>query len=153
MDNSGNRLERVNRRELLKTFLPFGKVTLDSAQCTGCGLCAFNCPTEALTQSSEDAEAYKLLFRRDSCDACGRCIEACPEKCLQLEHVLEMNTVDAAAIVLFEDKVARCAQCGSVIGTKATMERLQSKIRASGKTIAQPLELCPDCKVKTGLRF
>jgi hypothetical protein len=33
-------------------IVPFGKLELDGSQCIGCGLCAVDCPVEALTASS-----------------------------------------------------------------------------------------------------
>ena len=69
----------ISRRELLKMASPLGKVELDSAKCSGCGLCAVDCPTEALTIAA-DAEkgTYQLLFQHSVCIACNKCIEVCP---------------------------------------------------------------------------
>ena len=64
----------ISRRELLKLASPFGKVELDCSKCTGCGLCAIDCPTEALTIATNDeTDAYQLLFKHNVCVACGVC--------------------------------------------------------------------------------
>ena len=52
------------------------------------------------------------------------------------------------AAVLFEDRIARCRQCGSIIGYRAMIERLQVKLRAMGDSFTSQLELCPACKIK-----
>lgn len=129
-------------------IVPLGKVELDSSQCTGCGLCALDCPTEALViSSSEETDAYQLLFKHDACVACGRCVEVCPEKCLRLERILELDRIDSSA-VLFEDKIVRCRECGSPIGSKAMIDKLQAKVLAAGQSFPSQFELCPMCKTK-----
>ncbi len=140
---------KISRRELLTRFVPFGKLELDSSRCTGCSLCTIECPTEALIASpGEEPDTYRLLFRQGSCFACGRCVEVCPEQCLRLEHVLEPDSMNSPATVLFEDKVAKCRECGSIIGSRAMIDRLQVKVMAKGKPIAAQFELCSMCKIK-----
>lgn len=140
---------KISRRELFKLVSPFGKVTLDGSKCTGCGLCALDCPTRALTvSSSEETDVYQLLFKYGLCVACGQCVEVCPEQCLHLERTLELDRLNSPATVLFEDEIARCGECGSVIGSRAMIDRLQVKLVAAGDTLTSQLELCPACKIK-----
>jgi ferredoxin len=42
-------------------------------KCIGCGLCALNCPREAIIVS-----AGKAKIDQDKCNSCRSCIEACP---------------------------------------------------------------------------
>ncbi|MBI4188532.1 MAG: 4Fe-4S binding protein [Chloroflexi bacterium] len=128
--------------------VPFGKLALDKSRCIGCGLCVRDCPTEALAALSEETGNYRLLFRHDLCLACGKCITVCPEKCLKLERSLELEKMDSPAVVLFEDKIARCRECGAFIGPRAMVDGLQSKLGAMGASLASLMELCPDCKMK-----
>ena len=138
----------LSRRELLKRLSPFGKVELDSSQCTGCGLCALECPTGALTvSSSEETDVFQLLFKHGNCVACSRCVEICPEKCLRMERVLELDKMDNQS-VLFEDEIVRCSGCGSPIGPKAMIDKLQVRVVAARHPFPSQLELCPTCKVK-----
>ena len=139
----------ISRRELLKLASPLGKVKLDSSKCTGCGLCALDCPTRALTFSSgEEADVYQLLFKHNLCIACGQCVELCPEQCLHLERTLELDRLNNPAVVLFEDRIATCRECGSIIGSKAMIEKLQAKVVAVGDSLTYQCELCPVCKSK-----
>ena len=138
----------VSRRELLKRLSPFGKVELDTSQCTGCGLCALECPTEALViSSSEETDAFQLLFRYDHCVACGCCVEICPEKCLHVERILELDKM-ASQSVLFEDTIVRCSGCGSPIGPKIMIDKLRARVVAAGQSFPSRFDLCPTCKVQ-----
>ena len=139
----------ISRRELLKLASPLGKVTLDSSKCTGCGLCASDCPTRALAiLASEENDTYQLLFKHNLCIACGQCLEICPEQCLYLERTLELDRLSNPPTVLFEDEIARCRECGSIIGPRAMIDRLRAKVPAAGETLASQFELCPACKSK-----
>ena len=138
----------ISRRELLKMAVPFGRVELDSSRCTGCGLCALDCPTEALSISvNEEADTFQLLFKNYACVACGKCLEVCPEQCLRLERGLQMDKIGSPATVLFEDEIARCSECGCPIGPRSMINSVKGKVLASGQAPLQ-LELCPECKVK-----
>jgi ferredoxin len=136
--------DEISRREFLERLSPFGRVELDSSKCTGCGLCALECLTGALTiSSSEETDAFQLLFRHDRCVACSFCVEICPEKCLRMERVLKPDKMDSQS-VLFEDKIIRCSECGSPIGPRAMIDGIKGKLADKG----QVTELCPTCKVR-----
>ena len=140
---------KISRRELFKLVSPFGKVTLDGSKCTGCGLCALDCPTRALTVSSSgEADVYQLLFKYGLCVACGQCVEVCPEQCLHLERTLELDRLNSPVMVLFEDEIVRCSECGSPIASRAMINNIKAKVSATGQFPSSQLELCPMCKIK-----
>lgn len=58
----------------------FPEVTV-SDQCTGCGMCAYFCPTGAL-QTREEAGETELLFNAQVCTACGLCAGLCYQKAI-----------------------------------------------------------------------
>jgi len=143
------RLEgKISRRQLLTMASPLGKVTLDTATCTGCGLCALECPSGALTASTNrETEVYQLLFRHNLCIACGQCVEVCPEQCLRLERTLELDRLGQPAVVLSEDSLGRCAQCGAPTAPRSMLANLGARIRGRGGPVAQ-LDLCSTCRLK-----
>lgn len=56
--------------------------------------------------------------------------------------------MDGPATVLFEDRIARCRECGSSIGPRVMINGLRSKLVAMGDSLTSQLELCPAGKVK-----
>ena len=134
------------KRVITAGHVPFGRLELDNSQCTGCSLCATECPTGALTTTSDDEGVYQLLFRHDLCVACARCVGICPEQCLGLERILELDNLNSSK-VLFEDSIARCRECGDIIGPRAMIDRLEAKLLA-GESVTSQLRLCNRCKVE-----
>lgn len=142
---------RVSRREFLKIIRlkNHGRPLIDKEKCTGCGLCAIDCPTEALTISqNSERDLYQLLFREEACNACGVCEKSCPENCLQLvEKEPQRDGTEKEAKVIFEDTISRCIECGIPLFPLAMVNHLKSKIFASGG-IPFPFDVCPSCRIK-----
>ena len=148
-DKLGNSPEGV----VVAGAVPFGRLELAGAKCTGCGLCALNCPTGAMSDLfNEETDVYQILFKHDTCVACGRCIEVCPEKCLSLERILEMDKLGVPATLLFEDSVVRCAQCGVPVGSRSMVDSIRARLIAAGQSPPDEIELCPTCKIRAQFR-
>ena len=62
--------------------------------CLGEGTCAFVCPYDAITMSSDNLP----LVDRDKCTGCGICVEACPR------HLMKLSLEDEHYIVLCVNK-------------------------------------------------
>jgi ferredoxin len=133
---------KISRREMLQKLSPLGWLSLDAARCTGCGLCARECPPGALSVSGGDDGTFRLLFKYGTCVACGRCLEICPEKALSLERRLEPDRIGSES-VLFEDEVIRCSGCGAPVGPRKMVEKIRSRIGTSRS------ELCIACKARS----
>ena len=56
--------------------------------CTGCGLCAKDCPADAIEIIVLDKKAKRFVFRYhiDRCTFCGQCVESCRQGCLQMAN-------------------------------------------------------------------
>jgi 2-oxoglutarate ferredoxin oxidoreductase subunit delta len=58
-----------------------GKVTIDTEECKGCGICVDACPPKCLILLSE-LNAYGVHpahYTGESCTGCGICFYVCPE--------------------------------------------------------------------------
>lgn len=53
------------------------------ARCTSCGLCAYVCPTQAVSTCDSEA-GYLRVFDLSSCIYCGMCESACPTQAIKL---------------------------------------------------------------------
>ncbi len=131
--------------------VPFGKLALDAAKCTGCAVCAAHCPTDALADLKV-AGSCRLVFHQESCVGCGQCVDICPEKCLHLTKVLEVDKLSHEPQVLFEDDFVHCRVCGAPFAPKAMIESVRSRMGASGEA-ALRMEICPECKMKGRVRL
>jgi len=136
----------MSRREMLEKLSPLGRIDLDAAKCTGCGLCAGQCPSGALVISAGEAGVFRLVFKYGICVACEGCVEICPEKALRLERTLEPEKIGSES-VLFEDEVIRCSECGAPVGPRRMVEKIRARVRTARS------ELCIACKSRswTGL--
>ena len=60
---------------------PRGKVTIDTLECKGCGLCVDACPPKCLSllPGLNEYGAHPAHYSGEHCTACGICFYACPE--------------------------------------------------------------------------
>ncbi|MEL0325458.1 MAG: 4Fe-4S dicluster domain-containing protein [Burkholderiaceae bacterium] len=127
---------------------PYGRVEIDTDNCTICLSCVGACPAGAL---QDNPDAPQLLFREDACIQCGICKVTCPEKVIQL--VPQFNLADDAmkTELIIQDEPFHCKSCGKAFGTtksiEAVIDRLSehSMFQQSGKI--EMLKLCEDCRV------
>ena len=131
--------------------VPFGKITLDATKCTGCAVCASQCPTDALTDLNA-TDASRLVFRQESCVGCGQCVDVCPEKCLHLTKVLEVSKLNHEPQTIFEGDFVHCRVCGAPFAPRAMMESVKARLGATGEA-AQRMETCPKCRMKGKVRL
>ena len=57
------------------------KAVVNEEDCIYCGLCAKNCPCDALTVDRKE-KVWKV--DEEACVKCGACLEKCPKECLAI---------------------------------------------------------------------
>lgn len=141
--------EKISRREMLTALWARRKLipAIDKEKCTGCGLCALNCPEKALTvELSEEDDSYRIVFARGLCTACGLCETSCPEKCLTLMKAPEETKEER--LIVFEDEMTRCSDCGVLLFPETMVRHLKERTVAAGE-LDIPFDLCPECRIKS----
>ena len=127
---------------------PYGRVDIDTDNCTICLSCVSACPAGAL---QDNPDAPQLLFREDACLQCGICAATCPEKVISL--VPQFNLADSAmnAELVIEDTPFHCTGCGKPFGSSRSIERVIEKLSGhsmfSGSKQTDMLKMCEDCRV------
>jgi len=86
---------------------------VDEAKCTGCGICADNCPAEAPNQFDENIGMRKAIYMpfpqavprvmvidKDSCIECGLCDKVCEADAVNRDQQPEEVELNVGAIVV-----------------------------------------------------
>ena len=133
----------------LPTGAPYGRVEIDTDNCTICLSCVGACPAGAL---QDNPDAPQLLFREDACLQCGICVATCPEKVISLAPQFNLSDKAMATELVIEDEPFHCTSCGKPFGTTKSIENVIAKLsghsmfQAEGRT--DMLKMCEDCRVE-----
>lgn len=76
-----------------------GRLAFDESKCTGCGLCARNCPANALEVTREEDGSITWRYDVSKCLYCGQCIETCPVGSIANTKDFELASGDKADFV------------------------------------------------------
>ena len=106
--------ERLEAPERLRS-----KLHWNLSSCTGCGLCAKDCPADAIEVITLDRKAKRFVFRYhvDRCTFCGQCVVSGRQGCLNMStgewelaeldrqtfEVLYGNDADVAVVLAHDD--------------------------------------------------
>jgi formate hydrogenlyase subunit 6/NADH:ubiquinone oxidoreductase subunit I len=90
--------ERRETPDRLRSLL-----TWDRQQCTGCGMCATDCPSQAIEMVVFDKKAKSIVLglHVDRCTFCGQCAISCKQGSLTLEHgTWELASLDRGNLMI-----------------------------------------------------
>jgi len=74
-----------------------GKLTYDSSNCIGCGLCVRNCPAGAIkiiNEGTKENRKMKAELNVARCIFCGQCVDSCVKKCLSYSQNIELSSLN-----------------------------------------------------------
>ena len=81
-----------------------GQLKFDGTNCSGCGLCAMDCPANALqvTMIDRKAKRFFLTYHTDRCMFCGQCVVSCNKGSLRMSNdEWELASLDKASFVVY----------------------------------------------------
>ena len=65
-----------------------GLLKWEKENCTGCGICAMDCPAMAIEMIVIDKKAkrFVLHYQVDRCTFCAQCVHSCMHGCLEMSN-------------------------------------------------------------------
>lgn len=79
--------------------------------CTGCGVCARNCPSGALSLTSGQG-VTELVLDPGACTGCGACVETCPEDVVEVIRGVDLGLLARGCVPIARVEAVACADCG-----------------------------------------
>lgn len=92
---------------------PLG-VLLVAEGCTACGVCARNCPTQALSLSA-GMGGTELVLDPLACPGCGVCAETCPESVLDVVPGVDLDVLAGGSVPIARVGATTCPDCGESV--------------------------------------
>ncbi|NCQ25390.1 MAG: 4Fe-4S dicluster domain-containing protein [Roseovarius sp.] len=133
----------------LPATAPYGAVLVNTDTCTLCLSCVSLCPSGALL---DNPDLPQLRFQEDACLQCGICATICPEKAITLEPRMTLDDSALTQVVLNEEEPFACIECGTLFGSKATIDRITEKLAGkhamfATSEAARMIQMCEGCRI------
>jgi formate hydrogenlyase subunit 6/NADH:ubiquinone oxidoreductase subunit I len=81
-----------------------GQLIWKQENCTGCGLCAMDCPAQAIEMIVIDKKAKRFVLRYhvDRCTFCAQCVYSCRQGSLEMSsEIWEMAALNKDAFTIY----------------------------------------------------
>lgn len=81
-----------------------GQLIWNAENCTGCGLCAMDCPAQAIEVIMIDKKAKRFVIRYhvDRCTFCAQCVYSCRQGSLEMSNdIWEMASLNKEAFTIY----------------------------------------------------
>jgi ferredoxin len=82
--------------------------------CTGCGVCARNCPNEALSVVA-GLGSIELVLDPGACTGCAACVETCPEDVVDVVRGVDLDLLARGPVSIARAEAVACVDCGEPI--------------------------------------
>ncbi|WP_299678532.1 4Fe-4S binding protein [uncultured Roseobacter sp.] len=134
----------------LPDTVPYGAILVDQDACTLCLSCVSLCPAGAL---GDNPDKPQLRFQEDACLQCGLCVNICPEDAIALAPQLNLTDAAFTQQVLNEEEPFACIECGSLFGSKSTVQRIIDKLAGKHSMFSNPdtarlIQMCDNCRIQ-----
>ncbi|MEW9919201.1 4Fe-4S binding protein [Marimonas sp. MJW-29] len=128
---------------------PYGAVVVNQDACTLCLSCVSLCPSGAL---GDNPDLPQLRFQEDACLQCGLCASVCPEDAITYVPRLNLTEDALRQVVLYEEEPFACISCGTLFGSRSTVERITEKLAQhpmyQGGAALDLIKMCDDCRIQ-----
>jgi len=99
----------------------------------------------------DNPDKPQLRFQEDACLQCGLCVEICPEDAITLDPRLDLSDAALSQTILNEEEPFPCVSCGTLFGSKSTIDRITEKLRDhamfAGEDKLRMIQMCDDCRI------
>ena len=100
----------------------------------------------------DNEDKPQLRFQEDACLQCGICATICPEKAITLEPRMNLDDSALTQVVLNEEEPFACIECGTLFGSKATIDRITEKLAGkhamfASSDAARMIQMCEGCRI------
>ncbi len=98
------------------------EIIIDETRCSGCGMCAYNCPYMILTICDDADVASVIPERVDYCSHCGHCSAICSENAVSISYPGAGPVPD-----LFREEIPKSGALSKLIVSRRSIREYQEK--------------------------